>query len=242
MSSPGIIEFQWRQGTQGCHLLHPLLFRKEMFKPYRRTLFSSKIFCVCDKIASERKMDINRKLKWNVSSFLIGSLVSNKGPSVLGGKTIIVKFCALSDNLSVEDRCAVNLIVSQKTVIFPRAGIFSILKHTNHCYHSSNLSSQSGVWNIKLEYIISKEIILAKFTPNWNNFSQTFFNKRVTALLGTDNCLLTLTLFFWATGNVDPGNGFMRFPEKNIQTPPQRGKYRLLGRIPKRKNWLPLLT
>lgn len=71
----------------------------------------------------------------------------------------------LGDNLPIEERCAVNLIISQRTVIFPRAGIFKPLNNTNYCYHSSNWSNQSGVWNIKLEYIIPKGIILAKFTP-----------------------------------------------------------------------------
>lgn len=38
-----------------------------------------------------------------------------------------------------------------------------------------------GAWNAKLKYIISKGIILAKFTLNRNSFSQPLSNMRVTA-------------------------------------------------------------
>lgn len=121
------------------------------------------------------------------------------------------QFCDPSDN-PVEERCAVNLIISQRPVIFPRAGIFSLLKNANHCYHSSNWSNQSGVWNIKLEYIIQKGIILAKFTPTEaTSVSPSPTRGSLPALLGTDNSRSTLSLSpssFLARGNELSGHGF----------------------------------
>lgn len=185
-------------------------------------------------------MDINRALKGNVSSFLTGSLGRSKGPSELG-EYHHRQFCEPSDNPPIEERCAVNLIISQRTVIFPRAGIFSLLKNTNHCYHSSNLSNQSGIWNIKLEYIILKGIILAKFTPNWNCFSQPFSDERVTACSFWHWQFPLHTLPILLSSQRRWGAGLWIY-EKNPQKPWKRDKYSPLRRIPRRKKWLSLIS
>ena len=131
-----------------------------------------------------------------------------------------------------------NLIISQRTVIFLRAGIFSLLKNTNHCYHGSNLSNQSGGWNFKLEYIISKGIILAKFTLNWNSFSQPFFHKRVIAFLGTGNCLPALTLSSCSAR----GNEVQDSPKRIPRNLPKQASTGNLGELPRgRTDYLSLL-
>lgn len=194
-------------------------------------------------MATGRITDINKALKWNASSFFTGSLGTKKGPSVLG-EDHHRQFCEPGDNPPIEERCAVNLIISQRPVIFPRAGIFSLLKNTNHCYHSSNLSNQSGVWNIKLEYIIPKGILLAKSTLNWRCFSQPFSNKRVTACSSWhwQFPFHTLSILLPNQRKWGARPWVCGILEKNTQQPWKWGKYSLLRRTPKRKKWLPLFA
>ena len=120
-------------------------------------------------------------------------LVSNKRPQCCGRKASWVVLWP-SDKLAIEESVQWTAYCS-KCCHFRRSWHLQPLEERQRCHHSSSLSNPSGVWNIKLEYIISKRIILGKSTPNRNSFSQPFFNKKVTALLGPDSCLPALSLF-----------------------------------------------